>query len=131
MQALEAELARVGEEQHADVDAEAMIRSAGLVRFKEHDDCRFLGASSGIAMTRLVMELAKQNTESRTIKEIVPDSEARQIKDRFARESSKPSSKVYPLISDVAAPTLPSWELTEKLIDVFNKTGIVRPPGSP
>lgn len=107
----EAELARVEEGQHVTLDAEAMIRSAGLVRFKDHDGCRYLDASSGIAMTRLVMELAKQNMESRTIKEIVPDMKARQIEDRFARESSKPTSKVYPLISDVPAPTLPTREL--------------------
>lgn len=123
VQALEAELARVEEEQHTTLDAESMIRSAGLVRFKDHDDCRYLGASSGIAMTRLVIELAKQNTESRTIKEIVPDMKARQIEDRFAKESSKPTSKVYPLISDVAAPTLPTRELTAKLIEVFTRTG--------
>lgn len=54
------------------------------------------------------MELAKQNTESRTIKEVVPDAKAAQILDRFVQESAKPTSKVYPLISDVAAPTLPS-----------------------
>jgi len=123
VQALEAELARVEEEQHTTLDAESMIRSAGLVRFKDHDDCRYLGASSGIAMTRLVIELAKQNTESRTIKEIVPDMRARQIEDRFAKESSKPTSKVYPLISDVAARTLPTRELTAKLIEVFTRTG--------
>lgn len=115
-------------EHHAELDAEAMIRSAGLVRFKEHDDCRYLGASSGIAMTRLVMELAKHNTESKTIKEIVPDTKARQIEDRFAKESSKPTSKVYPLISDIPAPSLPTRELTHELIDVFNRTGSNNPP---
>ena len=124
MQALETELARVEEEQHANLSAEDYL-SAGLVRFKEHDDCRYLGASSGIAITRLVMELAKQNTESRTIKEIVPDTKARQIKDRSDKESAKPTSKIYPMISDVAAPTLPTRELTGKLVEVFNNTGTI------
>lgn len=124
IQALEADLAQAVEEGYANLDAEVMIRSAGLVRFKQHDEGRYLGASSGIAMTRLVMELAKQNTDSKTIKEVVPETTAGQSKDTFAKESSKPTSKVYPLVSDVAAPNLPSKELTGNLINVFNRTGI-------
>lgn len=72
-------------------------------------------------ITRLVMELAKQNTDSKTIKEIVPDVEARQIKARFAQEEGKPSSKVYPMISDVAAPDLPGRDLTDRLVIHFNR----------
>lgn len=72
-------------------------------------------------ITRLVMESAKQNTDSKTIKEIVPDVKARQIKARFAREQGKPTSKVYPMISNVAAPDLPSRGLTDSLVDNFNR----------
>lgn len=67
------------------------------------------------------MELAKQNTQTKSIKEIVPDNRARQIKDRFSKEEEKPTSKVYPLISDVAAPDLPSRELTDSLVNSFNQ----------
>ena len=67
------------------------------------------------------MELAKQNTDSKTIKEIVPDVKARQIKDRFTKEQGKPTSKVYPMISDVAAPDLPTRGLTDSLVDNFNR----------
>lgn len=67
------------------------------------------------------MELAKQNTDSKTIKEIVPDVKARQIKARFAKEQEKPSSKVYPMISDVAAPYLPDHSLTRRLVEHFNR----------
>lgn len=123
IQALEADLAQTTEEQHPTLDPESMIRSAGLVRFKQHDEGRYLGASSGIAMTRFVMELAKHNTDSKSIKEIVPETKAGQIKDRFAKESSKPTSKIYPLVSDIAAPDLPSRELAGNLINVFNRTG--------
>ena len=66
------------------------------------------------------MELAKQNTDTKTIKEIVPDLKARQIKDRFAKEQGKPTSKVYPKISEVAAPNLPSRSLTDSLVENFN-----------
>ena len=123
---LESELAQIATEEPTAPDAEIIMRGAGLVRFKENDESRYLGPSSGIALTRLVMELAKQNTSSKCIKEIVPDMKAQQIKDFFARESSKPTSKVYPLISNVAAPDLPSRELTENLIKNFNHTGTGR-----
>ena len=75
---------------------------------------------SMIQITRMVMELAKQNTDTKTIKEIVPEIKARQIKARFAREQEKPTSKIYPKISEVAARELPSRELTNTLVDNFN-----------
>ncbi|KAI9722254.1 MAG: hypothetical protein M1812_001726 [Candelaria pacifica] len=120
VQALEEELARITEDESLGPDAESMVREAGLVRFTGSDESRFLGPSSGIAITRLVMELAKQNTETKSIKEIVPDQKAQQIKDRFALEDS-PTSKVYPLVSDVAAPTLPSRVVADKLTEAFNQ----------
>ncbi len=69
----------------------------------------------------MVMELAKQNTDTKTIKEIVPDVKARQIKDLFAKEQGRPTSKVYPNISEVAAPDLPSRSLTDTLVENFNR----------
>ena len=72
-------------------------------------------------ITRLVMELAKQNTATKSIKEIVPEVKAQQIKNRFKKEEDKPTSKVYPLISHVAAPELPSRGLTNYLVEKFNQ----------
>lgn len=101
-----------------------MIRGAGLVRFKENDESRYLGPSSGIAITRLVMELAKQNTNSTTIKQIIPAVQAQKLKDHSTAESSKPTSKVYPKFScDAALQLLPTPDLRETLIDRFNQTG--------
>ena len=111
-------------EHEAFPDAELLVRGAGLVRFKKNDESRFLGPSSGIAITRLIMEFAKRNCGTSSIKEIVPETMAQQIKDRFTRESSKPTSKAYPMISDVAAPNLPTPDLTERLVDNFNKKGM-------
>ncbi|KAJ5942240.1 hypothetical protein N7516_002408 [Penicillium verrucosum] len=117
--ALEKELAKAENEiQHA-ADAELMVRGAGRIRFKENDEPRYLGASSGIAMTRLVMEMAKQNTDSKSIKDVVPEFTAQEIKDAFAEEDSKPTSKVYPMISSIPQPNLPPKALTYKLIDLF------------
>ncbi|KAL8869159.1 MAG: hypothetical protein Q9174_004477 [Haloplaca sp. 1 TL-2023] len=100
-------------------DIESMVRSGGLVTLKENTETRYLGPSSGIAMTRLVMEFAKTQTQSASIQNIVSDNKAR--RDRFTQESAKPTSKVYPLISSVAAPDLPSRDLTDKLVDLFNR----------
>jgi Fungal specific transcription factor domain len=96
-----------------------MVRGAGMIKFNEDDEYRFLGPSSGIAITRLVMELAKQNTVNKSIREIVPDITAQEIKQKFVDESGKPTSKVYPLISSVAASQLPTQELINRLIDIY------------
>ncbi|KAJ5762197.1 uncharacterized protein N7511_005579 [Penicillium nucicola] len=116
---LERELAQAQKEiQHA-ADAELMVRGAGRIRFKENDEARYLGPSSGIAMTRLVMEMAKQNTDSKSIKDVVPEFTAQEIKDAFAQEDSKPTSKIYPMISSIPQANLPPRNLTYKLIDLF------------
>lgn len=73
MRELEAKLGEYTEDVYVD-DTEDMVRPGGLVRLDEKDDTpRFLGPSSGIAMTRLVMEEAKKYTDTRTIREIVPE----------------------------------------------------------
>ena len=72
-------------------------------------------------MPRLVMELAKRETQSKSIQDIVSDTKARRIRDRFGMELAKPTSKIYPLVSSVAAPDLPSRDLTEKLVELFNR----------
>lgn len=116
---LQLELASLEIEEPHETDPEAIMRSAGLIKFSENDESRFLGPSSGIAVTRLVMQLAKQNTASKSIKDVVSDVTAREIKKKFDDEKSKPTSKVYPLISSVAAPALPTHDLMERLVDIY------------
>ena len=56
MRALEAELSQYTEEEGFPQNTEDIVRPGGLVRLNEDDETpRFLGPSSGIAMTRLVM----------------------------------------------------------------------------
>jgi hypothetical protein len=102
-----------------ELDPEVTMRSAGLIKFSENDESRYLGPSSGIAVTRLVMDLAKQNTANKSIKDVVSERTAREIKKKFDDEKSKPTSKVYPLISSVAAPALPTHDLMERLVDIY------------
>ena len=127
VKSLEDELALIGEEEYVSApSAETAIRAAGRVKIVDGDESRYLGPSSGIAMTRLVMEIAKKNLGAKSIKEIVPEKKAQQIKDRFNKESSKPTSKIYPLISSVPAPNLPPIDLTRRLIEYYYKTGMPR-----
>ncbi|UPX18688.1 uncharacterized protein EKO05_0008980 [Ascochyta rabiei] len=100
-------------------DAEDVMRGAAAVRVQDTDESKFLGPSSGITITRLVMQLAKQFTESHTISEIVPHARQKSIKATFDQEDERPTSKVYPLVSDVAAEELPNRDLTNLLVELF------------
>jgi hypothetical protein len=104
-------------------DPEDMVRGGAAVRIQEHDESKFLGPSSGIAITRLVMQLAKQFTDSQSITDIVDQTKAQEIKQIYENEEEKPTSKVYPLISDVAADELPQRDLTTRLVKLFNAKG--------
>lgn len=108
------------------------MRGAAAVKIHESDESKFLGPSSGIAITRLVMQLAKQFTDSKSISDIVPDARAKDIKATFDEEDKKPTSKVYPLISDVAAEELPNRDLTNLLVELFYSKGayLTVPPAS-
>lgn len=122
--ALESEVEKLKNEiQHA-ADAELMVRGAGRIRFKENDEPRYLGPSSGIAITRLVMEMAKQHTDSKSIKDVVPELTAQEIKSTFSEESNKPTSKIYPMISSIPQPNLPPRNLTYRLMDLFAVKGM-------
>ncbi|KAL9597273.1 MAG: hypothetical protein Q9219_005254 [cf. Caloplaca sp. 3 TL-2023] len=130
MRNLESELSQIEAASPSAPDNKRMVSSGALVTLTENAETRYLGPSSGeasgnqdigIAMTRLVMELAKQETKSRSIQDIISDAKAHRIRERFSLELAKPTSKIYPLVSSVAAPDLPSRELTEKLVELFNR----------
>lgn len=122
MRSLELQLAAL-EKEDLDPDPEDMVRPGAAVRIQEHDETKFLGPSSGIAITRLVMQLAKQFTDAKSITDIVTQTDMKTIKETFDEEGDKPTSKIYPLISDVAAEELPQRDLTNLLVDLFNCKG--------
>lgn len=124
VRALEATLGQYTEEETSPPRPEDAIRPGGLVRLSENDDTpRFLGPSSGIAMTRLVMEEAKKYTDSRSIRELVPEVSQRRTPAQ-SPEANSERKKSYPMISAVPAPTLPSRLVTDKLVEVFNQKGM-------
>lgn len=135
---LEAELAHFTEEE-LPVNNEDMIRPGGFVSLGGSDETpRYLGPSSGIAMTRLLMEEAKRYTESQRISDLIPKLNARRI-ERMSRmqsmvglQSGVGSSlssgslrrKSYPMISGYSAQSLPSRPIAERLVEVFNSRGM-------
>ncbi|EFX00234.1 c6 zinc finger domain containing protein [Grosmannia clavigera kw1407] len=129
---LEAELAQYTEEDLPQ-DTEDMIRPGGLVRLSDSDETpRYLGPSSGIAMTRLLMEQAKRYTEWQCISELIPKLQARR-RERLDRMHSIAGmnggpdvggsgirKKSYPMISAHPAPGLPTRPMAEMLFKLFN-----------
>ncbi|KAI1825503.1 hypothetical protein F4861DRAFT_537965 [Xylaria intraflava] len=122
-------------------DQEDFICPGGLVRLNETDETpRYLGPSSGIAMTRIVMEEAKRYTDTGRISELVPDIKGRRTVSTagapaagmrslsFSMPPVNPRKKSYPMISAVAAPSLPSRGIADKLIEVFHQRAQVFHP---
>ena len=122
MRSLELQLERLeGDEDHD--DPETLIRGGAGVKLVDAEETSYLGPSSGTQMTRIVMLLAKQFTDTDTIKDIVTESKARQVKAINVAEAEKPTSKIYPLTSDVAAEDLPNRGLTDLLVQLYNLKG--------
>jgi hypothetical protein len=119
---LEDELVRLSEEESSTLDDEGIVRGAGLVKLDSVDEPRFLGTSSGIAVTRLVVELARRNTETKSIREIVPEVQERQEQ---SPKQDEQRTKTYPLTSSVPAPGLPKKPVTDKLIEIFIHKGML------
>lgn len=99
------------------------------MRLEEGDETpRYLGPSSGIAMTRLVMEEARRYTDSRSIRELVPEVTTRRtpVSSPGATthmEQQQERKKSYPMISAIPAVGRPSTLVRDKLIEVFNQKG--------
>ncbi|KAF2755281.1 hypothetical protein EJ05DRAFT_128532 [Pseudovirgaria hyperparasitica] len=115
---LEKQLADL-EKDDGDPDPEDTVRNAASVHILETNESKYLGSASGTTLTRLVMQLAKQFTDSKSISEIVPNARQRMIKEQTSKETEKPTSKIYPLISNVAAEELPTRDLTNRLVQLF------------
>lgn len=131
---LEAELAQYTDQEidypHIHDD---MVRPGGIVRLDQTDEMpRYLGPSSGTAMTRLLMEEAKRFAESRRIANLIPAVLARRAEQRDRMQSvvmgtsiSGPSgrTKSYPAHSIIPASALPSREIVDGLVRAFNDRG--------
>ncbi|KAF6835714.1 fungal specific transcription factor domain-containing protein [Colletotrichum plurivorum] len=123
VRALEAEL-----RQYTDDDSEFahieedMVRPGGLVRLNDTDETpRYLGPSSGIAMTRLLVQGAKLFTDSKRISELIPEVRARRMTRMQSIVMTRERKKSYPMISAHPAATLPNRATADKLVEVFRQ----------
>lgn len=126
MRALEAELDQyTDEESDYPRTNEDIVRPGGMIRLKASDETpRYLGPSSGIAMTRLLMEEAKRYTDSNRISDLIPQVRAgSQVRMQSIQMNGPASSrkKSYPMVSDRPAESLPKRETVDKLVEIFNQ----------
>lgn len=111
------------------VSGEGLLRPGEMVRLQDGGDetPRYLGPSSGIAMTRLLMEAAKRYTDSARISELFPDVRVRRnrIQSVVMGGTAVPPArrKSYPMVSEVAAEMLPNRQVVDRLVEVFNQRG--------
>ncbi|KJZ78351.1 hypothetical protein HIM_02389 [Hirsutella minnesotensis 3608] len=126
VRALEAELGQfTDEESDYPYSNEDIVRPGGLIRVRASDETpRYLGPSSGIAMTRLLMEEAKRYTESHRISELIPDVRARGQARMQSIQMTGPAvgrKKSYPTVSERPAEALPKRDTADKLLEVFKQ----------
>lgn len=123
VRALEAELAHFVDDDEIETrNPEDMIRPGGMVRLGAEDETpRYLGPSSGIAMTRLLMEEAKRFSQSTRVADLIPDIEARRRNRMQSIQMTAANS--YPMMSCEPAEELPSRETANKLVEIFKHKG--------
>ena len=99
-----------------------MVRPGGMVRLGASDETpRYLGPSSGIAMTRLLMEEAKRFTQSNRISDLIPDLRAK--RQNRMQSIQMTASKNYPTTSETPAEELPSRDTATRLVEIFKQKG--------
>ncbi|PHH64507.1 hypothetical protein CDD81_4286 [Ophiocordyceps australis] len=126
VKALEAELDLYTHDEPDDPPTnEDIMRPGGMIHPKSSDETpRYLGPSSGIAMTRLLMEEAKRYTDSQRISELIPELRARS---RARMQSIQMTGlnatrkKSYPLVSERPAESLPKRETADKLVEMYRQ----------
>lgn len=125
VKALEAELGQyTDDESDYPRSNEDIVRPGGMIRVKASDETsRYLGPSSGIAMTRLLVEEAKRYTDSHRISELIPGVRVRSQARMQSVQMTGPAAarKNYPMVSDHPAETLPNRETADRLVEMFKQ----------
>lgn len=110
---------------------EGLFRPGEMVRLDDFGDetPRYLGPSSGIAMTRLLMEAAKRYTDSARISELFPRVRVRRERVQSVIMGNnggvaQERRRSYPMQSEVPAETLPTRQIVDGLVEVFNQRGV-------
>lgn len=106
-------------------DTGELVRGVGMVKFddeNEKGEPRFVGTSSGITMTRLVIDFAKKHLEKESVKEI------KEHRNNFRQgqriSGSSETQRPSPVALPGAAPKLPSREVTNRLVEIYCQRGM-------
>lgn len=98
-----------------------LVRGVGMVKFNdEQGEPRFVGTSSGITMTRLVIDFAKKHLEKDSVKEI------REHCNNFRqgqRINGTPGIQRQSPVAQPGALELPSREVADILVGLFMQKG--------
>ncbi|KAG6112417.1 hypothetical protein E4U13_004298 [Claviceps humidiphila] len=126
VRALEAELSQLTDDDNDyPRTTEELVRPGGMISLKAGDGTsRYLGPSSGIAMTRLLMEEAKKYTASDRISDLIPDVRSRsqnRMQSVQMTGLSNDRKKSYPTLSERPAEGLPSRATMDKLVELFKQ----------
>lgn len=105
-------------------DTAELVRGIGMVKFGDEPyEPRFVGTSSGITMTRLVLDFAKKHLETDSVKEM---SEQHHSEFRHAQRIDsfeKSPSPQYPTRVAYANTKLPTREVTNRLVEIYCQKG--------
>lgn len=107
-------------------DSEELVRGVGLVNFADYEhykEPRYVGSSSGVTVTRLVLESAKKNLDPETFKDLT--SQHRNTFRHALRAKSEDPGVPYQALSSQPASKLPSREVTNKFAGLFCARGLL------
>ncbi|RPA91233.1 hypothetical protein L873DRAFT_1714976 [Choiromyces venosus 120613-1] len=100
-------------------NSEELVRGVGLVNFADYEhykEPRYVGSSSGVTVTRLVLEAAKKNLDPQAFKDLT--TQHRNTFRHALRTNSDPGDP-YATLSSLPASRLPGREITDKLVELF------------
>lgn len=124
---LEAALAQYDIHDDVEPEDEVLVRDAAVVSIKETSERKFLGSSSGIYMTRLVVRLAKQALGAKSVSNVISAERLRSVSARNTQEESLPTSRIfqeqYPVLSSYATTNLPDRPLCDMIMQLYNIKG--------
>lgn len=128
VRALEAELGQYTDEDgdHPPT-SEELVRPGGMIRLSGNDETpRYLGPTSGIAMTRLLMAEAKRFTDNNKISDLIPEVRARsQARMQSIQMTGSNRKKSYPMVSECPAEGLPRRPVADRLVEIYFKKGVL------
>ncbi|PWW71740.1 hypothetical protein C7212DRAFT_231835 [Tuber magnatum] len=100
-------------------NSEELVRGVGLVNFADYEhykEPRYVGSSSGVTVTRLVLEAAKKNLDPQAFSDLTTQ---HRNTFRHALRTNPDPGDPHANLSSLPASRLPNREITDKLVELF------------